>query len=297
MKVFVTGATGFVGSAVVKELIEAGHEVLGLARSDAGAAALVAAGAEVQRGSLEELDGLQRGALAADSVIHTAFNHDFTKFAENCETERRALEALGDALEGSDRQLIVTSGVALLAPGRLATEEDVRPFDPAFPRAPEQVAASLLARGINVCTVRLAPSVHGVGDHGFIPRVIAIAREKGVSAYVGEGLNRWPGVHRRDAARLYRLAVEKGEAGARYHAVADQGVPFREIASVIGRRLNLPVVSKRPEAMNEHFGWFGMFAAMDAPTSSHRTQATLDWHAVGPDLLGDIDQPGYFEHS
>ena len=297
MKVFVTGATGFVGSAVVKELIEAGHEVLGLARSDAGAAALVAAGAKVQRGSLEDLDSLQRGALAADSVIHTAFNHDFTNFAENCETERLALEALGDALEGSDRQLIVTSGVALLAPGRLATEEDVRPLDPAFPRAPEQVAVALNARGINVCTVRLAPSVHGAGDHGFIPRVIAIAREKGVSAYVGEGLNRWPGVHRRDAAHLYRLALEKGEAGARYHAVADEGVPFREIASVIGRRLNLPVVSKRPEATNEHFGWFGMFAAMDAPSSSQHTQARLDWQAVGPDLLSDIDQPGYFEHS
>jgi nucleoside-diphosphate-sugar epimerase len=297
MKVFVTGATGFVGSAVVKELIEAGHEVLGLARSDAGAAALLVAGARAQRGSLEDLDSLRRGVLATDAVIHTAFNHDFTKFAENCETERRALEALGDALEGSDRQLIVTSGVALLAPGRLATEEDVRAPNPAIPRVPEQVAASLSARGARASTVRLAPSVHGDGDHGFIPRLIAIAREKGVSAYVGDGLNRWPGVHRLDAARLYRLALEKGEAGARYHAVGEEGVPLKEIAGVIGRRLNLPVVSVRPDEASEHFGWFGMFAGMDVPSSSQRTQALLGWRAVGPDLLADIDRPGYFGQS
>jgi len=297
MKVFVTGATGFVGSAVVDELIEAGHQVLGLARSDAGADALAAAGAQVLRGSLEDLDSLQRGARAADGVIHTAFNHDFTKFVENCETERCAVEALGDALQGSSRRLIITSGVALLAPGRLTTEDDVRALDPAFPRASEQVAAVLAARGINACVVRLAPSVHGAGDHGFVPRLIAIAREKGVAAYVGEGLNRWPAVHRFDAARLYRLAVENGEAGARYHGVADEGVLFKDIAGVIGRRLNLPVVSKRPEAVAEHFGWFGMFAAMDVPASSQRTQALLGWRPTGPDLLSDLDQPGYFEHS
>lgn len=297
MKVFVSGATGFVGSAVVNELIGAGHEVLGLARSDAGADALAAAGAQVLRGSLEDLDSLQRGARAADGVIHTAFNHDFTKFVENCETERRAVEALGDALEGSNRRLIITSGVALLAPGRLSTEEDVRALDPAFPRASEHVAALLAARGIHACAVRLAPSVHGEGDHGFVPRLIAIAREKGVSAYVGEGLNRWPAVYRLDAARLYRLALEKGEAGARYHGVADEGVLFKDIAGVIGRRLNLPVVSKRPEAVGEHFGWFGMFAGMDVPASSQRTQALLGWRPTGPDLLSDLDQPGYFEHS
>jgi len=297
MKVFVTGATGFVGSAVVRELIHAGHEVLGLARSDAGAASLTAAGAEVHRGSMEELDSLQRGALAAHAVIHLAFNHDFSKFAENCETERRALEALGAALAGSDRPLIVTSGVALLRPGRLSNEEDIRTPDLPFPRVPEEMAASLLARGVRTSTVRLAPSVHGDGDHGFVPRLIAIAREKGVSAYVGDGLNRWPGVHRLDAARLYRLALEQGQAGARYHAVADEGVPFREIAGVIGRRLNLPVVSQSPEEAAGHFGWFAMFAGLDVPSSSQWTQKRLGWRPTGPDLLSDIDQPGYYAHS
>ncbi|OAJ55064.1 3-beta hydroxysteroid dehydrogenase [Paraburkholderia ginsengiterrae] len=296
MKVFVTGATGFVGSAVVKELLGAGHEVLGLARSDAGAASLSAAGAGVHRGSLEELDSLRRGALAADAVIHLAFNHDFSKFAENCETERRALEALGDSLEGSGRPLIVTSGVALLRPGRVSNEDDVRAPDHAFPRMPEEMAASLLARGVRTSTLRLAPSVHGDGDHGFVPRLIAIAREKGVSAYVGDGQNRWPGVHRFDAARLYRLALEQGQAGARYHAVADEGVPFRDIAGVIGRRLNLPVVSKSAAEASEHFGWFAMFAGVDVPSSSQWTQNQLGWQPTGPDLLTDIEQPGYYAH-
>lgn len=297
MKVFVTGATGFVGSAVVRELIDAGHQVLGLARSEAGVASLVAAGAQVHRGTLEDIDGLCRGALAADAVIHTAFNHDFSKLAENCATERRALEALGAALEGSDRPLIVTSGVALLTPGRVSNEEDVRTPNPAIPRAPEEVTTALAARGLRASAVRLAPSVHGDGDHGFVPRLIAIAREKGVSAYVGDGLNRWPAVHRFDAAHLYRLALENGEAGARYHAVAEEGVTFKEIAEVIGRGLNLPVVSKRPEEVNEHFGWFGMFAGMNAPASSQRTRELLGWRPVGPDLLTDIAQPGYYAHS
>jgi nucleoside-diphosphate-sugar epimerase len=297
MKVFVTGATGFVGFAVVKELIDAGHKVLGLARSDAGAASLVAAGAEAHRGSLEDLDSLRRGVVAADGVIHTAFNHDFSKFAENCEAERRALEAIGATLEGSGRPLIVTFGVALLTPGRIANEEDVRAPNPAFPRIPEELAAALTARGVQACVVRLAPSVHGEGDHGLVPRLIAIAREKGVSAYVGEGVNRWPGVHRLAAAHLYRLVLEKGHAGARYHAVAEEGVPFREIAGVIGRRLNLPVVSKRPEEANEHFGWLGLFVGADIPASGQRTQDLLGWRPTGPDLLTDIGQPGYYAHS
>ena len=294
MRVFVTGATGFVGSAVVQELLNAGHKVLGLARSEAGAASLAAAGAEVLRGSLEDLDSLRRGVLAADGVIHTAFNHDFSKFAENAAAERRALEAIGTSLEGSERPLIVTSGVALLAPGRLAYEEDVRAPNPAFPRDPEVAATELAARGLRTCAVRLAPSVHGEGDHGFIPRLIAIAREKGVSAYVGDGLNRWPGVHRFDAAAVYRLALEKGTTGARYHAVGEQGVPFKEIATVIGHRLNLPVVSKRPEEVHEHFGWFGIFTTMDVPASSQWTRDALGWRPTGPGLLDDIDQPGYY---
>ncbi|WP_144159897.1 SDR family oxidoreductase [Paraburkholderia sp. BCC1885] len=297
MRVFVTGATGFVGSAVVEELIDAGHQVLGLARSDATAASLAAAGAEVQRGSLEELDSLRTGVLAADSVIHTAFNHDFTKFAENCETERRALDAIGAALVGTQKPLIVTSGVALLTRGRVSTETDVRAPDPAFPRAPEEAARALAERGLRTATVRLAPSVHGDGDHGFIPRLIAIAREKGVSAYVGEGLNRWPAVHRFDAAVVYRLALEKCITGARYHAVAEEGVPFRQIAELIGQRLNVPVVSKRPDEVAGHFGWFGMFAAMDVPSSSQWTRDTLDWQPGGPDLLTDIGQPGYYAGS
>jgi nucleoside-diphosphate-sugar epimerase len=297
MKVFVTGATGFVGSAVVKELIDAGHTVLGLARSEAAAASLVAAGADVHCGSLEALDSLRRGTLAADAVIHTAFNHDFSKFAENCEAERLALDAIGAALEGSDRPLIVTSGVALLAPGRIANEADVRAPDPGFPRNPEQAAASLRARGMRASVVRLAPSVHGEGDHGFIPHLIAVAREKGVSAYVGDGLNRWPGVHRLDAAHLYRLVLENNAAAAHYHAVAEEGVPFKDIAGVIGRHLNLPVVSKRPEDADAHFGWFARFAAIDVPASSHRTREQLGWRPTGPDFLTDIDQPGYYAHA
>jgi nucleoside-diphosphate-sugar epimerase len=297
MKVFVTGATGFVGSAVVEELIGAGHAVLGLARSDAAAASLMAVGAEVQRGSLEEPDSLQRGALAADAVIHLAFNHDFSNFAANCEVEQRALEALGDALEGTGRPLIVTSGVALLKPGRVSNEDDVRAPDLAFPRMPEEMAAALTARGVHTCTVRLAPSVHGEGDHGFVPRLIAIARERGESAYVGDGLNRWPAVHRLDAARVYRLALEHGQAGARYHAVAEEGVPFREIAGVIGRHLNLPVVSKQPDEAADHFGWFAMFAGVDVPSSSQWTRQQLGWRPTGPDLLADIAQPDYYAHS
>jgi len=293
MRIFVTGATGFVGSAIVPELIAAGHQVLGLARSDAAAASLTALGADVQHGSLDNLESLRNGASAVDAVIHAGFNHDFSNFAAAAETDRFAIETLGAALAGSDRPLMVTSGTALATPGRVATEEDAA--NSTFPRKSEEAAASAAARGARVSVLRLPPSVHGVGDHGFVPLLIRLAREKGVSVYVGDGLNRWPAVHRLDAARLYRLVLEKSPMAPRYHAVADEGVLFRDIAQVIGRRLNIPVVSQSPEEAVDHFGWFAHFAGLDCPASSAQTQKELGWHPTQPSLLSDIDQPSYFE--
>jgi len=296
MRVFVTGATGFIGTAVVRELIDAGHQVLGLARSDAGAKSLIAAGADVHRGSLEDLESLRSGATAADGVIHTAFIHDFNNYAPAAEADRRAIETLGGALAGSDRPLIVTSGTLLVqGQGSLATEEDGS--NPNFPRKSEATALALAARGVRSSVLRLSPSVHGNGDHGFVPRLISIAREKEVSAFIGDGLNRWPAVHRLDAAHLYRLMLEKGSAGARYHGVADEGVPTREIAEAIGRGLNVPVVSKSGEEAADHFGWIARFFSIDGPASSALTQRQLGWRPVQPGLIADLSAAHYFEHA
>ncbi len=295
MRVFVTGASGFVGAAVVQELLEHGHSVLGLARSDAAAAGLAAAGATVVRGSLEDHDSLRRGVAAADGVIHLGFLHDFANFAASCELDRRAIEAMGAALAGTQRPLLVTSGVALVAPGRLATEADgFKPVAPDFPRASEAAAAALVAQGVHASVVRLPPSVHGMGDHGFVPMLADVARAKGVSAYVGHGANRWPATHRRDAARVYRLALEQGDIGARYHPVAEEGVAFRAIAEAIGAGLGLPVRSVAEEDAAAHFGWLARFAGTDMPASSDETRRVLGWAPQERGLIEDVRAAGYF---
>jgi len=294
MRIFVTGATGFIGSAIVQELISAGHQVLGLARSDAGAAALTTAGAVVHRGDLEDLESLRSGAAAADGVIHTGFIHDFSRFKEICEIDRRAIEALGAALIGSERPLIITSGTGIAyTPGRLTTEDDA-PNSPIPRVASEEAAASVEAQGVRVVVIRL-PQVHDPVKQGLVTYLIAVAREKGVSAYVGDGLNRWPAVHRLDTAHLYRLAFEKGSAGARYNAVAEEGVPLREIAEAIGRGLKVPVVAKSPEETGAHFGWLGMFVGADMPASSALTQERLGWRPTGVGLISDLDHARDFE--
>ncbi|HVU47175.1 MAG TPA: SDR family oxidoreductase [Terracidiphilus sp.] len=296
MRIFLTGATGFIGSAIVPELINAGHQVLGLTRSEAGAQALIAAGAEVHRGSLEDLESLCSGAAMSDGVIHCAFDHDFSNFMANCEKDRRAIEALGDALAASDRPLVITSGTGMgsSVPGQPATEEHFDANHPNPRKASEIAGASVAERGVNVSVVRL-PQVHDTVKQGLISYAIAVAREKGVSAYVGDGLNRWPAAHVLDVARLYRLAIERAEAGARYHAVAEEGVPVRNIAEVIGRGLNVPVVSLTPEEATAHFGWLAMFAGMDLPASSAQTQERLGWRPVGPGLITDLEQMHYLK--
>ena len=292
MKVFVTGATGHVGSAVVEELLRAGHQVVGLARSEANQQALTRMGAQFHRGSLEDLGSLRQAAASSEGVIHCAFNHDdYTKFVENGAAEKHAIEALGSALAGSNRPLVFASGVAMLAPGKLATEEMVRSADLRFPRNPEGAAFAFASRGVRVSAVRLSPTTHGRGDKiGFVPSIIRAAREHGVSVYVGEGQNRWPAVHRLDAAVLFRLALEKGVAGARYHAVAEEGVPFKEIAELIGRCLRLPAESRNAEQAKAHFGVFAMFASIDQRASSERTQRELGWAPKQIGLLADIEE-------
>jgi len=294
MRVFVTGATGFIGSAIVQELIAAGHQVLGLARSDAAAASLAAAGTRVHRGELGDLDSLRRGAADSDGVIHTGFTHDFSNFKAVCEADRRAIMALGSALEGSERPLVITSGIGLLPSGELATEASMPPTPSPNPRvASEEAARAVAARGARVSIVRLSPSVHGEGDHGFVSMLFKLAGEKKTSAYLGDGLNRWPAVHRLDAARLFRLVFEKG-VPATYHGVAEEGVPFRDIAEAIGHRLNLPVARIALEDASSHFGWFAHFAAMDVPASSKRTQELLGWQPTQPGLIEDIAHPANY---
>jgi nucleoside-diphosphate-sugar epimerase len=296
MRIFVTGATGFVGSATVQELISAGHQVIGLARSDAAAKSLAVMGAEVHPGDLEDLESLRSGAAMSDGVIHTGFIHDFSKFKANCEIDRNAIEALGSALVGSDHPLVITSGIGLLPQGRLATEESKPAFPNPRPRvASEEAARAVADRGVRVSVVRLAPSVHGDGDHGFVPILINMAHEKGASAYLGEGLNRWPAVHRLDAAHLFRLALEKGAPRACYHGVAEEGVSFREIAEVIGHRIKLPVVSVAHDEAANHFGWFAHFAALDVPASSKKTREILGWKAKQLGLIADLNGDSYFK--
>jgi nucleoside-diphosphate-sugar epimerase len=293
MRIFVTGATGFIGSSLVPELINAGHQVLGLCRSDAGAKSLASTGAQVHRGDLGDLKSLRSGAAAADAVIHLAFIHDFSKFQENCDVDKRAIETLGNVLAGSDRPLIVTGGIPPWTPGRLLTEDAQPPAHSAAPRVSEETALALVSQGVNAAVMRL-PQVHDTVKQGLVTYLIAIAREKGVSAYVGEGRNRWPAAHVSDVARLYRLALEQHETGARYHAVGEEGVSLRDIAAAIGRGLKIPVRSISAEEAAAHFGpFFGYFAGLDLPTSSASTQQRLGWRPTGVGMISDLDHMNY----
>jgi nucleoside-diphosphate-sugar epimerase len=306
MHVFVTGASGWLGSAVVPELIGAGYQVTGLARSDASAAALTAAGAQVQRGTIDDLDTLRAMAAASDGVIHLAFKHDiaFTgDFEGAADADRRAVETFGEALAGSGQPFVIASGTSGLTPGRVATERDGRSPDPAMAHlgggpqtrlATAQLTLSLASRDVRSSVLRLPPTVHGEGDHGFMATLVGIARDKGVSGYIGDGANRWPAVHRFDAAHLFRLALEQAQAGTALHAVADEGVPIRAIAEVIGRHLGIPVAAISPEDAAAHFGWLAAFLAMDVPASSALTRELLDWQPVQPGLIDDLDKGHYF---
>ena len=299
MRVFVTGANGYIGSAVVRELIEAEHQVLGLAHSDASAASLTSVGAEVHRGALDDLDSLRSGATASDGVIHTAFTHDSSDFTKAAQADLRAVETIGAVLEGSGKPFVITSALltltSFLPAGQIATEKDVADPKSDAPRlASENAAIALSQRGVRSSVVRLPPTNHGEGDRGFVPQLINIARKKGVSAYPGDGSNRWPAAHRLDSAHLFCLALEKASAGSVLHAVAEEGVPVREIAGVIGRRLGVPVVALPVEKAGEHFGFLGSFFSADRPTSSTLTRQRLEWQPVQPSLLADLDGDYYF---
>jgi nucleoside-diphosphate-sugar epimerase len=295
MRIFVTGASGFVGSAVVRELISAGHEVIGLARSDASAKLVADARANVYRGDLEKPESLARGASESDAIIHTGFIHDFSQFKANCELDRKVIDVLGSAIAGSKRPFIVTSAIGVLPSEGVATEQTMPLHPSPNPRAAsEEAARALLDRGINVSIVRLPPSTHGEGDHGFVATLIKIARAKGASAYIGEGANTWPAVHRLDAAKAYRLALERAIGGRYYHAVAEEGVPFRQIAETISRRAKVPLVSKSQDEAAAHFTWFADFAAMNVKASSPQTREQLEWKPTLPGLIADLDQPYYF---
>jgi nucleoside-diphosphate-sugar epimerase len=306
MRVFITGASGWIGSAVVPALIGAGHQVTGLARSDASAAALAAAGAQVCRGTLDDLDRLRSAAAASDGVIHLAFKHDIAfsgGFQDAADADRRAIETFGEALAGSDRPLVIASGTLGLAPGRVATERDGHGPDSATAHliggaqtrmANARMTLSLASRGVRSAVLRLPPTVHGAGDHGFMATLVGIARDRAVSGYIGDGANRWPAVHRLDAAHLFRLAVERAPAGSTLHAVADEGVPVRDIAGVIGRHLDLPVVAIPPEDAAEHFAWLGAFIGVDSPASSALTRELMGWQPAHPGLVADLEMGHYF---
>lgn len=296
MRVFVTGASGWIGSAVIPELLAAGHQVLGLARSDASATSLTHLGAEVHRGSLDDLESLRTGAEASDGVIHLAFKHDFSDYAGAGRTERAAMQTLGDALAGSERPLLFASGVAIPGVGHILTERDLNPTSgPEAPRGGgEGLAVEYAERGVRTVGLRFSPSVHGTGDHGFISTIVGVARERGVSGYVGDGTNRWPAVHRDDAARMVRLALEQSPAGSVVHGVSEEGIPTREIAEAIGRGLNIPTASIDPDDVASHFGWIGAFFSLDIPASSTLTRQQLGWTPTGPTLIEDIDAGSYF---